>query len=100
MKVFRGLPNPESQAPCALAIGNFDGVHRGHQALLARMDQAAASLGVETAVMTFEPHPREFFAQLAGDLLRAPTRIANLRAKLQSLANASVARDIGGHFNA
>ncbi|MBC7502453.1 MAG: bifunctional riboflavin kinase/FAD synthetase [Herminiimonas sp.] len=100
MKVFRGLPNPESQAPCALAIGNFDGVHRGHQALLARMYQAAASLGVETAVMTFEPHPREFFAQLAGDLLRAPTRIANLRDKLQSLANAGVARVIVEHFNA
>ena len=100
MKVFRGLPNAESRAPCALTIGNFDGVHCGHQALLARVCEAASELGVEAAVMTFEPHPREFFAQLAGDLSRAPTRIANLRDKLQSLANTGIDRVIVEHFNA
>jgi riboflavin kinase/FMN adenylyltransferase len=100
MKVFRGLPNAEARAPCALTIGNFDGVHRGHQALLARLRAAADSLGLETAVMTFEPHPREFFAQRAGDLSRAPTRIASLRDKLQSLADAGVDRVIVEHFNA
>ncbi len=100
MKVFRGLPNAESRAPCALTIGNFDGVHRGHQALLARVREAASDLGVEAAVMTFEPHPREFFAQQAGDLSRAPTRIANLRDKLQSLANTGIDRVIVEHFNA
>jgi len=100
MKVFRGLPNADARAPCALAIGNFDGVHRGHQALLARMREAAALLGLDTAVMTFEPHPREFFAQQAGDASRAPTRIANLRDKLQSLSNAGVDRVIVEHFNA
>lgn len=100
MKVFRGLPNADARAPCALSIGNFDGVHRGHQALLARLRAAAARLGLETAVMTFEPHPREFFAQQAGDPSRAPTRIANLRDKLQSLAQAGVDRVIVEHFNA
>ncbi|MDF3036368.1 MAG: bifunctional riboflavin kinase/FAD synthetase [Paucimonas sp.] len=100
MKVFRGLPNAESRAPCALAIGNFDGVHRGHQALLARVREAALRLKVEAAVMTFEPHPREYFAQLAGDLSKAPTRIANLRDKLQSLSNAGIDRVIVEHFNA
>ena len=100
MKVFRGLPNAESRAACALTIGNFDGVHRGHQALLARVREAATRLGVEAAVMTFEPHPREFFARLAGDLSKAPTRIANLRDKLQSLDNAGVDRVIVEHFNA
>ncbi len=100
MKVFRGLPKAESRAPCALTIGNFDGVHCGHQALLARVCEAASELGVEAAVMTFEPHPREFFAQLAGDLSRAPTRIANLRDKLQSLANTGIDRVIVEHFNA
>ena len=100
MKVFRGLPNAASRAPCALAIGNFDGVHRGHQALFARLREAASALGVEAAVMTFEPHPREFFALQSGDITRAPTRIANLRDKLQSLADAGIDRVIVEHFNA
>lgn len=100
MKVFRGLPNLASRAPCALTIGNFDGVHRGHQALLARVREAASRMGIEAAVMTFEPHPREFFARLAGDLSKAPTRIANLRDKLQSLSNAGIDRVIVEHFNA
>ena len=100
MKVFRGLPNDQARAPCALTIGNFDGVHRGHQALLARVCGAAAGLGLEAAVMTFEPHPREFFAERSGDLSKAPTRIANLRDKLQSLSNNGIDRVIVEHFNA
>ena len=98
MKVFRGLPNAESRAPCALTIGNFDGVHLGHQALLARVREAADRLGLDAAVMTFEPHPREFFAQLAGKPENAPARIANLRDKLQSLADAGIDRVIVEHF--
>ncbi len=99
MKVFRGLPNAASRAPCALAIGNFDGVHRGHQALLARLREVASKMALESAVMTFEPHPREFFAARAGDPSKAPTRIASLRDKLQSLAKAGVDRVIVEHFN-
>ncbi len=100
MKVFRGLPNDRARAPCALTIGNFDGVHRGHQALLARVRKAADALALEAAVMTFEPHPREVFARRSGDLANAPTRIANLRDKLQSLSNAGIDRVIVEHFNA
>lgn len=100
MRVFRGLPNAESRRPCALTIGNFDGVHRGHRALLEQLSAAAKRLRVETAVMTFEPHPREYFAQLAGDESRAPRRIANLRDKLQALADCGVDRVIVEHFNA
>lgn len=100
MKVFRGLPNASSRAACALAIGNFDGVHRGHQTLLALLRAAADARGVEAAVMTFEPHPREFFARCSGDITRAPARIANLRDKLRSLADAGVDRVIVEHFNA
>ena len=99
MKVFRGLPNARARAPCALTIGNFDGVHIGHQALLARVREAATELGIEAAVMTFEPHPREFFAQRAGDLSKAPQRIANLRDKLQSLEDAGIDRVIVEHFS-
>lgn len=100
MKVFRGLPNAASRAPCALAIGNFDGVHRGHQALLMRLCEAAARLQLDAAVMTFEPHPREFFARLSGHPSRAPSRIANLRDKLQALAATGIERVIVEHFNA
>lgn len=99
MKVFRGLPNDRARAPCALTIGNFDGVHRGHQALLAHVRAAAAELGIEAAVMTFEPHPREYFARRAKDLSKAPARIANLRDKLGDLERAGIDRVIVEHFN-
>ena len=99
MKVFRGLPNDRARAPCALTIGNFDGVHRGHQALLAQVRAASARLGIEAAVMTFEPHPREYFSQKMGDLSKAPARIANLRDKLGDLDNAGIDRVIVEHFN-
>ena len=94
MKVFRGLPNAESRAPCALTIGNFDGVHRGHQALLARVRAAADERGLPVCVMTFEPHPREFFNP-AG----APPRIAVLRDKLEALRECGVDRVVVEHFN-
>lgn len=100
MKVFRGLPNAASRAPCALTIGNFDGVHRGHQTLLAHLRAAADRLQLEAAVMTFEPHPREFFAQVTKGAVEAPARIASLRDKLQSLAGNGVDRVIVEHFNA
>lgn len=100
MKVFRGLPKLAARRPCALTIGNFDGVHLGHRALLARVSEAATRLGVETAVMTFEPHPREFFARRSGDDSGAPSRIANLRDKLEALAHAGVDRVVVEHFNA
>lgn len=100
MKVFRGLPNAEARAPCALTIGNFDGVHLGHQALLACLRMAANNLKLDSAVMTFEPHPREFFAELAGNPGLAPKRIASLRDKLQSLSAAGIDRIIVEHFSA
>ncbi|WP_250512338.1 bifunctional riboflavin kinase/FAD synthetase [Caballeronia sp. INDeC2] len=94
MRVFRGLPNAESRAPCALTIGNFDGVHRGHQALLAHVRAAADARGLPVCVMTFEPHPREFFNP-AG----APPRIAMLRDKLEALRTNGVDRVVVEHFN-
>jgi riboflavin kinase/FMN adenylyltransferase len=94
MQVFRGIPHLSDRVPCALTIGNFDGVHRGHQALLARVVAAARKRGLVSAVMTFEPHPREFFTPD-----RAPTRISNLRDKLGALAAAGVERVYIQHFN-
>jgi riboflavin kinase / FMN adenylyltransferase len=94
MKIFRGLPPPASRVPVALTIGNFDGVHRGHQALLAEVVAAARERGLTPAVMTFEPHPREFFAPE-----QAPARIANLRDKLEALRSAGIERVFIQHFN-
>ncbi|MDZ7652085.1 MAG: bifunctional riboflavin kinase/FAD synthetase [Burkholderiaceae bacterium] len=93
MKIFRGLPPPAERLPVALTIGNFDGVHRGHQALLARVAEAASERGLAPAVMTFEPHPREFFAPD-----QAPARIANLRDKLEALQAAGIERVFIQHF--
>ncbi len=83
MKLIRGLHNlPEAAAStgCVLTIGNFDGVHRGHQALLSRTCEWAARLGVPATVLSFEPTPREYFSGH-----RAPGRISNLCTKLMDL---------------
>ena len=85
MKVFRGFNHPDRATQCALTIGNFDGVHRGHQAMLALLKNEAAHRGVPSCVMTFEPHPRDFFAKLHNKPELAPARIANLRDKLLEL---------------
>ena len=100
MKVFRGLPAADARRPCALAIGNFDGMHRGHKGLLAKVRQAASRLGIDAAVMTFQPHPREYFARLTGDLSKVPPTIANLRDKLHGFASAGIDRVIVEHFSA
>src|SRR6185369_1413623 len=84
MRVCRGVP-VAAEAPVALTIGNFDGVHLGHQAMLARLHEAARSDGLAASAMTFEPHPREFFAPD-----RAPTRLTSLREKLELLASFGV----------
>jgi len=99
MRVFRGLPNAESRRPCALTIGNFDGVHRGHRALLERLSAAAAHRGVPSCVMTFEPHPRDFFAARLNKPEMAPARIATLRDKLQELANCGIDQCVILPFN-
>ena len=72
--------------PVALTIGNFDGVHRGHQAMLTRLVEAAEDLRLPPAVLTFDPHPREFFAPSA-----APPRLSSLRTKLELLRAYGVA---------
>ncbi len=100
MKVFRGLSHAIPTSPCALTIGNFDGVHLGHQALLTQVRQAADRLKLAAAVMTFEPHPREFFAMRAGDPSKAPTRISNLRDNMHAMALAGMDHIIVEHFNA
>jgi riboflavin kinase/FMN adenylyltransferase len=72
---------------CVLSIGNFDGFHRGHQALIARLREHARRLRVPAAVQIFEPTPREVFAKDG-----APGRCATFRGKLAALEKAGVER--------
>ncbi|MDE2401539.1 MAG: bifunctional riboflavin kinase/FAD synthetase [Burkholderiales bacterium] len=90
MQVFRGFHHAALAPACALTIGNFDGVHRGHQAMLALLRSEAQHRGLSCTVLTFEPHPRDFFAQLAGKPELAPARIATLRDKLSELERCGV----------
>lgn len=88
MELIRGLHNLALRhRGSAVSIGNFDGLHRGHQALVARLRALAAQHGVPSVVTIFEPTPREFFAPES-----APPRVTSLRDKLRLLADAGVDR--------
>jgi len=94
MQILRGLYSPNTQ-PVALTIGNFDGVHLGHQALLGELRAAAQARGLPAAVMIFEPHPREFFTPQ-----QAPARLTSLREKLELFGSMGIDRVHVCHFNA
>ena len=103
MQIFRGVHHPGIAAACALTIGNLDGVHRGHQAMLALLINEARHRGVPACVLTFEPHPRDFFAAQAravGRAAEAPARIATLRDKLAELARCGIDQAVVLRFDA
>jgi riboflavin kinase/FMN adenylyltransferase len=93
MQVFRHLPSQRCD-PLTLAIGNFDGMHLGHQALLQANLNAASKLGKIPAVLTFEPHPREFFTPH-----NAPARLTTLREKLELFEAAGIKKVFICAFN-
>lgn len=101
MHLIRGLHNLSHSACTPLArgavvtIGNFDGVHRGHQQVLAALRQAGSRLALPTVVMLFEPHPVEFFAPE-----RAPVRLMSLREKLIALRECGVDYVLMARFDA
>ncbi len=95
MKIFRGYQHPALAPKCALTIGNFDGVHRGHQAMLALLKNEARHRDMPACVMTFEPHPREYFSPAT-----APARISTLRDKLTELARCGIDQTVVLPFNA
>ena len=101
MQVYRGLPRSISLAEggCALTIGNFDGVHRGHQAMLALLTNEARHRGLRSCVLTFEPHPRDYFARRQGKPELAPARIATLRDKLGELERCGIDRVVVVRFD-
>lgn len=95
MQLVRGLHNlrPRHRG-CVATIGNFDGVHRGHQAILARLRERAAELGLPSCVVIFEPQPREFFAPD-----KAPARLTRLREKLRLLEQQGIDQVLCLAFN-
>ncbi len=92
MRIFRHIA--PSEVPVVLAIGNFDGVHRGHQAILSGLRERSVAEGMVSAVMTFEPHPREVFSPAT-----APSRLTSLREKLELFADAGIGRVFLCRFN-
>jgi riboflavin kinase/FMN adenylyltransferase len=100
MQVFRGTRHPQIAKACALTIGNFDGVHRGHQAMLALLRSEAQHRGLPSCVLTFEPHPRDYFAKLANKPELAPARIATLRDKLAELERCGIDQAVVLRFDA
>jgi riboflavin kinase/FMN adenylyltransferase len=90
MKIYRTLPvfdRVERDRPIALALGHFDGVHIGHQAMLKRVVEAASDLRCVPSVLTFEPSPRKYF--MKGD---APPRLTSLRMRLELMATLGIER--------
>ncbi|TNE74578.1 MAG: bifunctional riboflavin kinase/FAD synthetase [Gammaproteobacteria bacterium] len=103
MRLIRGLINlntlseredfPFAQG-CVATIGNFDGVHIGHQTILEQVKEKAAALGVPSVVMVFEPQPREFFQ---GN--EAPPRLMSFRQKFEALTALGIDHVLCLHFN-
>jgi len=94
MRIFRGFSRPVP-GPTAVAIGNFDGVHRGHGALLGRLGDVAREFSLPPTILTFEPHPREFFSPVS-----APARLTTFREKIELLSEAGVEQAMVCRFNA
>ena len=92
MKIYRHFP--KNHPPCILTIGNYDGIHLGHQALINKLTLMSKNLNLESAVMTFEPHPREFFS-----LKDSPQRIISLREKLEFFDSKNIDRVYVIKFN-
>ena len=99
-QIDKSYVNLDLNQGCALTIGNFDGVHRGHQAMLALLKNEASNRNIPSCVMTFEPHPRDYFAKLTNNPNLAPARIATLRDKLTELARCGVDQCVILPFNA
>jgi riboflavin kinase/FMN adenylyltransferase len=90
MKIFHDFAQLGMAPECALTIGNFDGVHRGHQAMLAQLKYEARRRGLPTCVLTFEPHPRDYFSLRADRHENVVSRISSLDEKLEEFRRCAV----------
>ena len=96
MELIRGLQNIGSNHHgCVATIGNFDGVHLGHQAVLGQLAEKAAELCLPTVLITFEPQPMEYFVPD-----KVPARLTRFREKMLALQRYSVVRVCCLSFNA
>jgi len=96
MQLIRGLHNlPVAQHGCVATIGNFDGVHLGHQAVIGQLGEEAGRLHLPSVLITFEPQPMEFFRPQ-----QAPARLTRLREKLEALRRFHIDRLLCLSFNA
>jgi len=95
MELIRGLHNLRARhRGCVVTVGAFDGVHQGHQAVIAHLRERSQELGLPSAVIVFEPLPREYFAPL-----EAPPRLMSFREKFQALRQLGVDRLLRVRFD-
>jgi len=94
MQIYRHIPNSGSHPPCVLTIGNYDGIHLGHQKLINELLIKSKKAQIESSIMIFEPHPREFFTPKD-----APTRITSLREKIEYFQSRNIDRIYIVKFN-
>ena len=87
MQIFRHILNSGSHPPCVLTIGNYDGIHLGHQKLINELLIKSKNSQIDSAIMIFEPHPREFFTPKD-----APSRITSLREKIEYFQSKKIDR--------
>ncbi len=99
LRIYRTLPRFDNDRPSAVTIGNFDGVHRGHQAILSRVSEESARRGLIPTVMTFTPHPRTYFARRGGRPELMPTQVSGLRDKVWALARQGIHQIVIVRFN-
>ena len=100
MELIRGLvnlrlPTLGQHRGCVATIGNFDGVHLGHQAVLGQLAEKAAELNLPAVVITFEPYPQEYFAHMG-----VPPRLTRFREKVQALRRYSIDKVLCLRFDA
>ena len=94
MRIYRHIPKLGSHSPCVLTIGNYDGMHLGHQKIINELLIESKKNQIDSAIMIFEPHPREFFTPKD-----APYRVTSLREKIEFFQSKKIDRVYVIKFN-
>ena len=94
MQIYRHIPKIKPHSACVLTIGNYDGIHLGHQELINELIIKSKAMKIKSAIMIFEPHPKEFF--ISKD---APSRLTSLREKIEFFIEKKIDRIYIMKFN-